>query len=283
MGPIDVYDHNALIAALLPAVREAGRLEMSHFTNGVKFEQKADRSPVTVADREAETVLLAALAQIRPDVPVVAEEEVATGAEYQYAKRFFLVDALDGTRLFIRGKPEFSINVAYVEGGESKFGLIYLPPSERLFVTRADRAYEVRVPIITDCGYEDLDFKRLCTRTPDSSALVAFNSRGTGSASSRLLSLLKVREARPLGSSMKFCLIAAGEGDLYARFGETCEWDTAAGQAILEAAGGSVTNLDGTPLTYGHYERAFRNPHFIAWGRRPLWSGAENELPSVGA
>jgi 3'(2'), 5'-bisphosphate nucleotidase len=283
MGPIDVNDYDALIAALLPAVREAGRLEMSHFTNGVKFEQKADRSPVTAADHEAEAVLLAALARVAPDVPVVAEEEVAAGAICEYAKRFFLVDALDGTRLFIRGKPEFSINIGFVEDGKSKFGLIYLPPSERLFVTRADGAYEVLLPIKTDLGFGELDFKRLRTRNPDPDALVAFNSRGAGSASSKLLSLLKVREAKPLGSSMKFCLIAAGEGDLYARFGETCEWDTAAGQAILEAAGGSVTNLDGSPLTYGHYDRAFRNPHFIAWGRRPLWSGAENELPSAGA
>jgi len=274
MLPLDVNDHDALIAALLPAVREAGRLEMAHFGKGVKIEQKADRSPVTVADREAEVVLLAALAAIAPDIPVVAEEAIAAGAACAYARRFFLVDALDGTRLFIRGKPEFSINIALVEDGKARFGLIFLPPTERLFVTGADgAAYEARLDLSHVERPPAVDFTRISTRAPDPAALVAFNSRGSGAASTKLLAMLKVLDARPLGSSMKFCLIAVGEGDLYARFGETCEWDTAAGQAILEAAGGSVTTPDGTPLTYGHYDRGFLNPYFVAWGRQPLWRG----------
>ena len=280
---VNVNEYDAFIAALLPAIREAGRLEMAYFTNGVTFEQKADRSPVTAADREAEAVILAALARIAPDVQVVAEEEIAAGKVCGYAKRFFLVDALDGTRLFIRGKPEFTINVGFVEDGRTKFGLIYLPPAERLFVTRGGGAYEAQLPLTGELDYAALRFKRLATRTPNLDQLFAFNSRGNGAASSNLLALLKVNDAKPFGSSMKFCLIAAGEGDLYARFGETCEWDTAAGQAILEAAGGSVTNLDGTPLTYGHYGRAFRNPYFVAWGRQPLWRGEVAELPSAGA
>jgi 3'(2'), 5'-bisphosphate nucleotidase len=284
MLPIDVNDHDALIAAVLPAVRDAGRVEMAHFTTGVKFEQKADRSPVTVADREAEAIILASLRSLAPDVPVVAEEEIAAGAACAYAKRFFLVDALDGTRLFIRGKPEFSINIGFVEDGKTKFGLIYLPPLDRLFVTRADGgAYEAKLSADGAVPFAEMKFKRLVTRKPDPDGLVAFNSRGAGAASTNLLAFLRVHEAKPIGSSMKFCLIAAGEGDLYARFGETYEWDTAAGQAILEAAGGSVTNLDGSPLTYGHYDRSFRNPHFVAWGRRPLWSGAVAELPAAGA
>jgi 3'(2'), 5'-bisphosphate nucleotidase len=284
MLPIDVNDYDALIAALLPAVREAGRLEMAHFNNGVKFEQKADRSPVTAADREAEAILLSALAAIAPYVPVFAEEEIAAGASCEYAKRFFLVDALDGTRLFIRGKPEFSINIGFVEDGKARFGLIYLPPSERLFVTRADGAsYEARLSRKDEMPFGAMQFTRLATRTPNPNALVAFNSRGTGSASANLLAALNVRDARPLGSSMKFCLIAAGEGDLYARFGETYEWDTAAGQAILEAAGGSVTKIDGTPITYGHFDRGFRNPYFVAWGRQPLWRGGDVEMPAPRA
>jgi 3'(2'), 5'-bisphosphate nucleotidase len=285
MLPIDAKDHDALIDALLPAVREAGRLEMAHFTKGVKFEQKADRSPVTVADHEAEAVLLAALAAIAPDIPVVAEERIAAGAACEYARQFFLVDALDGTRLFIRGKPEFSINIALVEDGKVRFGLIFLPPSERLFVTRADgAAYEARLRLSTAELTSGVEFVRISTRAPDPAALVAFNSRGSGNASSNLLKTLNVLDAKPLGSSMKFCLIAAGEGDLYARFGETCEWDTAAGQAILEAAGGSVTTIDGVPLSYGHYDRKFRNPYFVAWGRQPLWlSSGDASSPAPGA
>ena len=162
MLPIDAKDHDALIDALLPAVREAGRLEMAHFTKGVKFEQKADRSPVTVADHEAEAVLLAALAAIAPDIPVVAEERIAAGAACEYARQFFLVDALDGTRLFIRGKPEFSINIALVEDGKVRFGLIFLPPSERLFVTRADgAAYEARLRLSTAELTSAVEFARI--------------------------------------------------------------------------------------------------------------------------
>lgn len=272
MPAIDITDRDALIAALLPAVRDAGRIEMEHFRKGVTIEQKPDRSPVTVADREAEIILLAALAKIAPNIPVVAEEEVAAGVVPARANTFFLVDALDGTRLFIRGKPEFSINIGLVENGRATFGLIFLPPSERLFVTRSDGgAYEARLPLDGDGILAEGDFRKIGTRAPDRAALVAFNSRSVGSASADLLAELKVAEARPLGSAMKFCLIAAGEGDLYARFGETYEWDTAAGQAILEAAGGSVVTVDGEPLTYGHYARDLRNPHFVAWGRQPLW------------
>ena len=176
--------------------------------------------------------------------PVVAEEEISAGAACEYALRFFLVDALDGTRLFIRGKPEFSINIGLVEDGRARFGLIFLPPSERLFVTRSDGgAYEAHLPLSDAEPLENVEFRRIMTRTPDRAALVAFNSRGTGSASAGLLQRSMSPMRVPLGSSMKFCLIAAGEGDLYARFGETYEWDTAAGQAILEAAGGSVTTL----------------------------------------
>jgi 3'(2'), 5'-bisphosphate nucleotidase len=279
---IDFTNPDALIAALLPAVREAGRVEMAHFKKGVEIEQKADRSPVTVADREAEAVLLAALSRIAPGVQLVAEEDIAAGATPGYARRFFLIDALDGTRLFIRGKPEFSINVAFVEDGRAAFGLIFLPPSERLFVTRSDgAAYEARLPLSGDDALSALSFKKIATRAPDRNALVAFNSRSTGGASAHLLAELNVHEARPLGSAMKFCLIAVGEGDLYARFGETCEWDTAAGQAILEAAGGSVTTLDGKPLTYGHFARGFRNPHFVAWGRQPLWRSSDEAGTNV--
>jgi 3'(2'), 5'-bisphosphate nucleotidase len=278
MLPIDMRDYDALSTALLPAVREAGRVEMAHFSRGVEIEQKADRSPVTVADREAEAILLAALARIAPDVPVVAEEATAAGAAYTYAERFFLVDALDGTRLFIRGRPEFSINISLVDEGRARYGLIFHPPSERLFVTRNDGgACEAHLPLEEGPLSENIVFSQIRSRRPDAASLVAFNSRGSGGASSELLARLNVRDARPLGSAMKFCLIAAGEGDLYARFGETYEWDTAAGQAILEAAGGSVTTVDGTPLTYGHYDRGFRNPHFVAWGREPLWR-ADHDL-----
>ncbi len=263
---------NSLTDALLPAVLEAGRVEMRHFTGGVTIEHKADRSPVTAADREAEAIILAALARIVPDIPVVAEEAASAGLLPPAANRFFLVDALDGTRLFVKGKPEFTVNIALIENAKPVFGLVYVPPTGSLFVTRDDsHSYAaVIMPDASERSIGNIAFERLCSRQPDLANLLAFNSRTAGGASSEFLNRLGVKDGRPLGSSLKFCLIAKGEGDIYARFGETYEWDTAAGQAILEAAGGTVATLDGATLTYGKAAEAYLNPHFIAWGRQPL-------------
>jgi 3'(2'), 5'-bisphosphate nucleotidase len=270
------FDCRQLAAKLYPAVLEAGRVEMLHFGAGGAVETKADKSPVTAADREAEAIIVAALAEIAPDVPVVAEEAIAAGHIPERANRFFLVDALDGTRLFVRGKPEFSVNIGLVENRKPVFGLIYIPPTGDVYVTlAAGESYRAIAPCAANAAlrFEDLAFTRLQTRDPDRANLKAFNSQTAGGASSALLAALNVRDATPIGSSLKFCLIAAGEGDLYARFGQTNEWDTAAGQAILEAAGGSVTTLDGAALTYGKADAKYLNPHFIAWGRTPIEAG----------
>lgn len=266
------FDADRLCDSLLPAVLEAGRIEMRHFVNGVKIEKKADKTPVTAADREAEAVILIALAAVAPGIPVVAEEAASQGLLPSPAKRFFLVDALDGTQMFIRGRPEFTINIALVDEGKSIFGLVYAPASGRLYATRdANESYATDV--MPDAGIDrlaGLRWQRLASRLPDRENLVAFNSRASGGASADFLTELNVRDARPLGSSLKFCLIAQGEGDLYARFGTTYEWDTAAGQAILEAAGGTVATIDGQTLSYGKTAAGYLNPHFVAWGRTPL-------------
>jgi 3'(2'), 5'-bisphosphate nucleotidase len=266
-------DYLKLVSDLYPAVMRAGRLEMGFFKGGVDVETKADKSPVTTADREAEVIILEALGTIAPDVPVVAEEAVAAGIIPSKADRFFLVDALDGTRLFIRGKPEFSVNIALVEQGKPVFGIIYVPPTGDLYFTGSNGT---AVRAVAPCeeaearSVEKLELIPLATRTPDPANLKAFNSQSTGSSAAPFLKSLNVRHAEPVGSSLKFCLIADGQGDIYARIGETSEWDTAAGQAILEAAGGSVTTLDGAPLTYGKAHATYRNPHFVAWGRQPM-------------
>ena len=269
------FDYQHLTDALLPAVLHAGRTEMHYFRAGVAVEAKEDRTPVTVADREAEAILLEALARVAPGVAVVAEEAAAAGNIPPLAAQFFLVDALDGTHLFIRGKPEFSINIGLVENGRPVFGLIYVPPTGDLYVTRfAGEAQQATIlPDAAPQSHLGLDNARLATRQPDRANLVAYNSRASGGASTGFLEALDVRFARPLGSSIKFCKIAAGEGDLYARFGATSEWDTAAGDAILRAAGGCVTTVDGAPLSYGKADASYRNPHFIAWGREPLLTG----------
>ncbi|MBR2537218.1 MAG: 3'(2'),5'-bisphosphate nucleotidase CysQ [Hyphomicrobium sp.] len=266
-------DFDRLAEKLYPAVLDAGLLEMQHFKTGVPIETKSDRSPVTVADREAEAVILAALAQIAPDLPVVAEEAVSAGHIPAPSNEFFLVDALDGTRLFIRGKPEFSVNIGLVQNRRPVFGMIYVPPTGDLFYTAADgRAVRANAPwsLADRIAFSALTRHTLSARTPDRNNLKAFNSQTAGAAGAGLLKALNVKTAEPIGSSLKFCLIAAGEGDLYARLGETSEWDTAAGQAILEAAGGTVTIDGGTALTYGKAAATYRNPHFVAWAREPL-------------
>lgn len=268
------YDHaDDLTLALLPAVLDAARAEMRHFTAGVEVTSKPDASPVTAADHEAEAILLAALARHEPQTPVIAEERAAAGQLPPPEGRYFLVDALDGTRYFIRGKPEFSINIAIADRGKPVYGLIYVPPSGMLYVTRADGgAYGgvVAPSAVVPGALDELGLKRLATRVPDRAHLMAYTSRNSAGASGDFLRQLEVHESRSMGSSEKFCLIAAGQGDVYARLGPTYEWDTAAGQAILEAAGGCVTLLDGRPLTYGKAADAYLNPGFVAWGKTPL-------------
>lgn len=266
---------DALIDQLVPHVLSAARLELAYLAEGVATEHKQDKSPVTVADREAEDILLAALASAAPGIPVVAEEQTSAGRYPDIVSRAFFVDALDGTREFIRGGNEFTINIGLIEDRAPVFGLIYAPSFGELFVTRAPGT-AVKMLLAPDAQWRGLADAnapaavRLTGRDPDRSRLVAFNRRSTKGASAEFLTNLGVDMRLPLSSSLKFCRLAEGEGDLYARFGDTCEWDTAAGHAILQAAGGSVTEPDGTPLVYRHLTPQFLNPHFVAWGRQSL-------------
>lgn len=275
-------EYRPLVEALLPCVLAAGRIEMAHFAAGVAVETKADTTPVTAADHEAEEVLLAGLHRVAPGVPVVAEEEVAAGRTPATENAFFLVDPLDGTRAFIKRSPEFTINIGLVEGRQPVFGIIYAPALDLLFATLGPReAVEARIsPAADGVRLADVTLARLATRAPDPAGLVAFASRSHAAQSTdEFLQQLPIAEKRKASSSLKFCLIARGEADLYARLGQTSEWDTAAGQAILTAAGGSVTTLDGRPLIYGKREAGYANPHFVAWAREPLLGDAARKGP----
>lgn len=266
-----------LAAALLPAVHAAGRVEMAHFNAGVTVEKKSDSSPVSIADREAEDLIVQALRQIAPAIPVVAEEAASEGRLPSRGNTYFLVDALDGTHLFIKRKPEFSINIGLIIDRRPAFGLIYAPATGEFFMTGAGNlALEGHIDWDQATPrYSDVTLTPVTSRPPDRGNLRAFNSWTVGGAATEFLKTLNVKEAQPLGSSLKFCRLARGDGDVYVRFGVTYEWDTAAGQAILEAAGGSVTTRDGQPLRYGASVESYRNPHFIAWGRDPLATAAE--------
>lgn len=268
-------DFSNLAKALFPAVLKAGQIELMYFEQGVEPSKKPDKSLVSIADLEAEALILSALAAHVPDVPVVAEEAVAAGNIPQVSDKFFLVDALDGTHLFLRKKPEFSVNIGLVVNGKPVFGLIYGPPNGEIYITLQDgEAYEARIadPHVTH-NFEDLQFERIRARQSDKSNLIAFNSWKAGGAAKDFLTALGVTTAQPLGSSLKFCRIARGDGDLYVRYGLTYEWDTAAGQAILEAAGGSVVTRDGQTLSYGKANDGYLNPHFVAWAGMPLAVG----------
>jgi len=266
-------DYRSLVEALLPAVLAAGRIEMAHFNSGVAVETKADTTPVTAADHEAEEVLTEALHAVAPGIPVIAEEAVAAGRVPPVEDAFFLVDPLDGTRAFINGSPEFTVNIGLVVARRPVFGIIYAPASAQFFATfGAHEAVEAHIAPDTDAAeFPNFKLQRLATREPNKDALIAFASRSHAAQSTdEFLQHLPIAEKRKASSSLKFCLIARGEADLYARLGRTSEWDTAAGQAILSAAGGCVTTLDGEPLSYGKREGGYANPQFIAWAREPL-------------
>ncbi|HWC64341.1 MAG TPA: 3'(2'),5'-bisphosphate nucleotidase CysQ, partial [Rhizomicrobium sp.] len=215
--------------------------------------EKSDRSPVTDADEEAEGLILAMLASHFPGVPVVAEEEAAAGRVAAVSERFFLVDPLDGTKEFLSGNGEFTVNIAEIEHGVPVAGAVYAPARARLFFGGAGMAFE--------------NGNAIAARLPARDGLVAVGSRSHGDAATdAFLKRWPVKSMLGIGSSLKFCLVAAGEADIYARGGPTMEWDTAAGHAVLLAAGGRVENWSGAPLLYG--KPGFKNPAFVAFGKR---------------
>jgi 3'(2'), 5'-bisphosphate nucleotidase len=264
-------DVKLLAEGLLSVALRAARVQLAHFAAGVRAMTKPDNSPVTVADHESEAILLEGLARVAPGVAVVSEEAVAAGHIPETGRTYFLVDPLDGTRSFLRRRPEFTVNIALIDDKIPVFGLLYAPAMPDFFVTTGPgEAWAARLP--AESEVKDLAacrLERLHTRSPDPDALAALVSATHGDATtSRLLDRLRVRERRALPSSLKFGLIARGEADLYPRAGPTSEWDTAAGHAVLAAAGGTVTTFDEAPLLYG--KPGFINPGFIGWARIPL-------------
>lgn len=254
---------------LIAPVLEAGAVEMRHYAAGVAVETKADSSPVTLADQEAEAILLAALARIAPGVPVIAEEAVSGGQIPAIGDLFFLVDPLDGTKEFINKRGEFTVNVALVERGVPVLGLVYAPALGELYATLgpgraglARVAPEARPQGIADCGFAEIR-----VRPPNAAGLVAVASRSHMTRETEaFLARYAIAERRDSGSSLKFCAIARGEADIYPRLAPTMEWDIAAGHAVLAAAGGAVTTPDGKPFPYGKAGAGFRNGDFVAWG-----------------
>jgi 3'(2'), 5'-bisphosphate nucleotidase len=257
-----------LLLQLAQIAAEAGALILKHYSEGAEFREKQDRSPVTLADEEAETLILARLRRNFPDIPIIAEEATARGEIPDIGKRFFLVDPLDGTKEFLAHNGEFTVNIALIEANMPLCGVVLAPAQGRAFAgdVSASSAFEISV---SETGVADLSSaKNILARNPPKGGLTAIVSRSHRDAKTEeFLSNYRITEMKSAGSSLKLCLIAAGEADLYPRIGRTMEWDIAAGHAVLAAAGGSVTQLDGTPFFYGKVSQNFANPYFVAKGR----------------
>lgn len=251
-----------LLRTIVDAALAAGAEIEAVYGAGCAAEVKSDGSPVTEADRRAEAIILGRLAAAFPDVPVLAEEEASAGRIPELGRRFFLVDPLDGTRGFVERNGEFTVNIALIEDGAPVAGVVYAPDTRALYYgARREGAFRV-----LDGGSPEA----IRARARPSAGLTAIASRSQSAETKARLAHLPIAEFVPSSSSLKFCLIAEGTADLYPRFGRTMEWDTGAGQAVLEAAGGRVMALDVQkevgPLRYGKVEQGFANPHFIAWG-----------------
>ena len=265
-------DTRALASVLVKVAREAGRAIMAHYRAPIAIELKSDASPVTAADREAEAIILEGLSKAAPGILVIAEEAMAaTGLSALPSPLpdvFFLVDPLDGTKEFINARDEFTVNIALIERGAPVFGLVYAPALSVLYVTTGTgTASELRFdPAAPE---REPNSRPIRARLADTAALSVVASHSHMNTETKgYIDQYKVSELKNAGSSLKFCLLACGEADLYPRLGPTMEWDTAAGHAVLAAAGGTVSELDGRPLRYGNTGRRFLNPYFVAWGRR---------------
>jgi 3'(2'), 5'-bisphosphate nucleotidase len=253
-------DTSELLEEVVAIARSAGEVALQVYAAEFTVRDKADKSPVTEADEQAESRILAGLLALTPHVPVVSEEAHSRGRVPQIDGRFWLADPLDGTREFIDRTGEFTVNIALIEDGEPSLGVVLAPALGRVFGGARGIG-----------AFVEHDGKRrsIACRRPPAEGLTVVSSRSHGdkAALSAFLAGRRVASSAYTGSSLKFCLVAAGEADLYPRLGRTMEWDTAAGHAVLAAAGGRVTTLDGRELIYAKPE--FSNPHFVAMGLVP--------------
>ena len=251
--------HSELLQQLVPIVRAAGDLVMAVYATDFTVANKDDASPVTVADQQAETLITRALEQLTPGIPVVGEEAVSGGASSETGERFWLVDPLDGTKEFISRNGEFTVNIALIEHGQPVLGVVLAPALGQLFAGG---------PGLGSWLEQNGERKAIACRAAPAEGLtvVASRSHGDATALDAFLAGRRVAANVSAGSSLKLCLVASGQADVYPRLGRTMEWDIAAGHAVLSGAGGAVEKLDGQPLGYG--KPGLDNPHFAAWGLR---------------
>ena len=254
-------DFDKMMVTLRKLALEAGdRIMEIYASPDFEVKSKSDQSPVTEADEAADALISEGLRAAYPDAALVTEEQSDT--HDQTVSDFFIVDPLDGTKEFVQRRGDFTVNIAWVENGMPVRGVVYAPAKERLFWTRGDgTTVEETGPFDKDTVGET---KVISVSEPDNSALLVVASKShRDAATDAYINKYNVSDMKSAGSSLKFCLVATGEADLYPRLGRTMEWDTAAGHAVLTGAGGKVVRFDNhEPLTYG--KPIFENPFFIA-------------------
>ncbi len=260
--------YDALLSVFETAAIAAGQEILRIYEEGCDVALKDDKSPVTAADHAAEAVILEALREATPEIPIVAEEEISGGhVPGELGDRFYLVDPLDGTREFVNRNGDFTVNIALIENGSPVLGIVYAPVRGWLFTGGPEGAYEVTVD-----RHGNVTARKpiSCRPAPPEMIAVASRSHRTPETDG-YLDGYRIADCVSVGSSIKFGLLARGEADIYPRLSRTMEWDTAAGDAVLRAAGGMTLTLDGKPLTYGRrnqsHDADFANPHFVARGR----------------
>lgn len=264
---VPAQDRDEVADIFAEIVLEAAVAVMSVYAAESHARRKPDRSPVCDADEYAEAIILKRLAERLPELPVLAEEATAQGANPVAGTTFILVDPVDGTREFLDQNGEFTINIALIVGGTPVAGVVYAPALSRIWIGGAS-ARSCRVEPGAPLPPVE-ERTTIHVRAAPRNGLTALASRSHGDPETEaFLATLPLSERRSAGSSLKFCQLAEGYADVYPRFGQTMEWDTAAGDAILRAAGGVVLDRERHPLQYGKAGLQFRNGPFIAWGDR---------------
>lgn len=242
---------------LIQTAKDAAALLMQYYKTDLVVDKKEDKSPVTAADHAANALIMAALQRLTPHIPVIAEESAETHAmDVSKAEAFWLVDPLDGTKSFIKQTDEFTVNMGLIVRGIPSWGIIAIPAQNLVYWTEDGK-------VLRQLGAHTPEI--ITARTPPKTGLTVVASQSHYSDKTDVfLKEHKVTEFIQANSSLKFCRVAEGKADLYPRFGTTMEWDTAAGDALVRAAGGRTEHPDGTPFTYG--KAGFENGNFVSYG-----------------
>ena len=252
-----------ILSELIKISYEAGIIIMDFYNNKFEVKYKTDSSPVTNADKNAEEFILKKLNIIFPEIPIISEEAYSKKLIPNYDKKFFLVDPLDGTKEFIKKNGEFTVNIAYIEEGITKIGFINAPAKNEIFFNDGKKSYLIKTNLKNEVPFKKAQQIRVSDER-DRNLIATMSRSHKGKEIENYLKNYDISKIKDIGSSYKFCLIASGKAHIYPRMAPTCEWDTAAGHAILKMAGGNVTLLNGEELRYGFKENNFINPYFIA-------------------